>query len=95
LQAVGLPDWQVGFILGAFGIASLVCRPLALFALRLLQAAGYAAFTTAATALVLVSSPVLYRYVGGATRADALSHGVLCGRFFFPTPPLHQMDGYR
>src|SRR5213596_579824 len=29
LAAVGLPDWQIGFVLGAFGVASLVGRPLA------------------------------------------------------------------
>src|SRR5579884_1884274 len=29
LAAAGLPDWQVGLVLGAFGIASLVGRPLA------------------------------------------------------------------
>lgn len=87
LEAEGFPDWQIGFVLGAFGVASLVGRPLAgafsdslgsrpvilfgtfalavgaalmsfttspllLFGLRLLQAAGYVTFTTAATALV-------------------------------------------
>jgi len=87
LTGVGLPDWQVGVVLGALGIASLVVRPLAgvfadgwgrrrvmllgtaslvvgavgvsftaqpvlLFGLRVLQATGYVAFTTAATALI-------------------------------------------
>ncbi|MDE0143861.1 MAG: MFS transporter [Caldilineaceae bacterium] len=87
MEAAGLPDWQIGLILGAFGIASLVGRPLTgavsdslgrrpvilfgtvslaagaalmsftsspvlLFGLRVLQAAGYVTFTTAATALV-------------------------------------------
>lgn len=87
LEAVGLPDWQIGLVLGAFGVASLIGRPLTgavsdslgsrsvilfgtvslaagaalmsftssptlLFALRVLQAAGYVTFTTAATALV-------------------------------------------
>lgn len=87
LADIGLPDWQIGFIMGAFGIASLIGRPLAgalcdsigvrpvivfgvlalavggvvvmwathpwlLFGLRILQAAGYVAFTTASTALV-------------------------------------------
>ena len=28
LEAVGLPDWQIGLVLGAFGVASLVGRPL-------------------------------------------------------------------
>ena len=88
LAAVGLPDWQIGFVLGAFGVASLVGRPIAgvasdrfgarrvmligsasltlgalgvagtralvvLCALRVLQAIGYVAFTTAGTALVV------------------------------------------
>ncbi len=87
LEAAGLPDWQIGLVLGAFGVASLVGRPLTgavsdnlgrrpvilfgtvslavgaalmsftsnpalLFGLRVLQAAGYVTFTTAATALV-------------------------------------------
>ncbi len=88
LQAVGLADWQIGLVLGAFGVAALLGRPLAgvaadrwgarrvmlagaaalfvgalgvgytanvflLFGLRLLQATGYAAFTTSGTALVV------------------------------------------
>jgi predicted MFS family arabinose efflux permease len=88
LGAVGLSDWQIGFVLGAFGVASLVGRPIAgvasdrfgprrvmlvgaaslavgalgvpattgvapLFLLRVLQAIGYVAFTTAGTALVV------------------------------------------
>lgn len=87
LHQIGLPDWVIGIILGAFGVASLIGRPLAgamadaygrrrvilfgtfslmvgavgfsfttapaaLFGLRLLQAGGYVAFTTASTALV-------------------------------------------
>jgi predicted MFS family arabinose efflux permease len=88
LGAIGLADWQIGFVLGAFGVASLVGRPIAgvasdrfgarqvmlvgaaslavgalgvpattsvavLFLLRVLQAIGYVAFTTAGTALVV------------------------------------------
>jgi predicted MFS family arabinose efflux permease len=88
LAEIGLPDWQIGMILGAFGVASLLWRtvagvgvdrfgsrpvmlvgsaslvvgaicvvltahPLVLGALRLLQAAGYVAFTTAGTALII------------------------------------------
>ncbi|RLT45454.1 MAG: MFS transporter [Chloroflexi bacterium] len=96
LDEVGLPDWQIGLILGAFGIASLVGRPLAgslsdrlgskpvilfgtasllvgalgvtqtawpsaLFGLRILQAAGYVAFTTASTALIAQLAPAARR----------------------------------
>jgi MFS family permease len=96
LSGIGLPDWQVGFIMGAFGVASLVGRPLAgtltdslgfrpvilfgtlslalgavgvgfviwpplLFFLRILQAAGYVAFTTAATSLISDLAPVARR----------------------------------
>jgi predicted MFS family arabinose efflux permease len=92
LAAAGLPDWQIGLILGAFGVASLVGRPVAgaavdrygvrvvllvgaaalvvgagafvlttnvmlLFGLRVLQAVGYVAFTTAGTALVIALTP--------------------------------------
>src|SRR3954454_5761116 len=88
LAQIGLPDWQIGMILGAFGVASLLWRtmagvgvdrfgsrlvmllgsgslvvgaigviftesPLVLGGLRLLQAAGYVAFTTAGTALII------------------------------------------
>jgi predicted MFS family arabinose efflux permease len=92
LEQEGLPDWQIGLILGAFGVASLVWRtvagvgvdrwgsrrvmllgaaaltvgaacvpltasPALLFLLRLLQAAGYVAFTTAGTALIIQMTP--------------------------------------
>jgi predicted MFS family arabinose efflux permease len=92
LAEVGLPDWQIGLVLGAFGVASLVGRPIAgvasdrvgprrvmlvgaaalvvgavgvvattslvpLFALRVLQATGYVAFTTAGTALIVALVP--------------------------------------
>jgi predicted MFS family arabinose efflux permease len=92
LARIGLPDWQIGMILGAFGVASLLWRtvagvgvdrfgsrpvmllgsaslvigaicvilttnPLVLGALRLLQAAGYVAFTTAGTALIIQLAP--------------------------------------
>lgn len=87
MQGVGIPDWQIGIVMGAFATASLIGRPFAgaltdrygvrpvilfgtvalaigslgvaqtttvalLFVLRMLQAAGYVAYTTAATALV-------------------------------------------
>jgi predicted MFS family arabinose efflux permease len=92
LALIGLPDWQIGVILGAFGVASLLWRtvagvaverwdsrrvmiagagalvvgavcvaltanPLVLGLLRLLQAAGYVAFTTAGTALIIELTP--------------------------------------
>jgi predicted MFS family arabinose efflux permease len=88
LAEIGLPDWQIGLVLGAFGVASLLGRPVAgaatdrygpraimlcgsaalalgaigvpvtgsvlmLLGLRLLQAVGYVAFTTAGTALIV------------------------------------------
>lgn len=93
LERIGLPDWQIGVVMGAFGIASLVGRPLAggltdswgprpvilfgtlslafgavgvgltesawlLFGLRILQSAGYVAFTTASTSLISDLAPV-------------------------------------
>ncbi|MFN8482711.1 MAG: MFS transporter [Anaerolineae bacterium] len=96
LHQIGLPDWLIGVILGAFGVASLIGRPLAgttadtygrrkvilfgtfslmvgaigfsfttspalLFGLRLLQAGGYVAFTTASTALVTDLVPAARR----------------------------------
>ena len=92
LAQIGLPDWQIGMILGAFGVASLLWRtvagvgvdrwgarrvmvlgavslivgavcvvlttsPWCSFVLRLLQAAGYVAFTTAGTALIIQLTP--------------------------------------
>ncbi|MCX6050104.1 MAG: MFS transporter [Chloroflexi bacterium] len=92
LANLGLPDWQVGLVLGAFGIAALVGRPLAglssdqlsrrtvimlgallffpgvlgmaqteqpllLLLARCLQALGYVAVTTAATALIMDVTP--------------------------------------
>jgi MFS family permease len=92
LTQIGLPDWQIGLILGAFGVASLFLRtfagvgvdrwgsrrvmlvgagglvvgagcvvltadPVLLFGLRLLQAVGYVAFTTAGTALIIELTP--------------------------------------
>jgi MFS family permease len=92
LALIGLPDWQIGLILGAFAVASLFWRtlagvgvdrlgsrrvmilgagglvvgavcvmltesPVVLFGLRLLQAAGYVAFTTAGTALIIELTP--------------------------------------
>lgn len=93
LAEIGLSDWQIGIVLGMFGVASLLGRPLSgvlvdrlgarrvllagagalclgalgvpattdmlvLLGLRLLQAIGYVAFTTAGTALVVqLSAP--------------------------------------
>ncbi len=92
LVKVGLADWQVGLVLGTFGIAALVGRPLAglaadrfgrrsviwagvlsfvigvlavlttanvlwLMAARTLQALGYVAVTTAATARITDLAP--------------------------------------
>lgn len=92
LVGVGLSDAQIGLVLGLFGVASLIGRPLAgalsdrsgprtvmlvgaaalllgsaplpaatdlpaLLGLRLLQAGGYVAFTTAGTAMAVALSP--------------------------------------
>ena len=94
LTRIGLPDWQVGLVLGAFGLASLIGRPLAglasdwwgrrsvvlvgtllfvvgvlalehtispllLLIARILQALGYVAVTTAATARITDHTPAL------------------------------------
>src|SRR6266496_95304 len=96
LVAAGLTDEQIGLVLGAFGVAALLGRPLAgraadrsgyrrvmgwgsvllligivgmplagsvvlFFGLRLLQALGYVAFTTAGTALVVALTPEAQR----------------------------------
>jgi predicted MFS family arabinose efflux permease len=96
LASVGLADWQIGLVLGAFGVASLLGRSLAgvaadrwgpravllagagallagavgvgltrdmlaLGGLRLLQAIGYVAFTTAGTGLVIALTPAAER----------------------------------
>lgn len=96
LAQIGLPDWQIGMILGAFGGASVVGRPFAGVSvdrfgprpvlllgaaglivgaasvpftaspllqgvLRVAQAAGYVAFTTAGTALVIQLTPEAHR----------------------------------
>lgn len=101
LAEIGLPDVQIGIILGAMGITSLVIRPISgsladsqgrkivmlggtavlvigtvsvpfttqpilLFSQRILQATGYVAFTTAATALMSDLAPA-------ARRASALA----------------------
>ena len=92
LTQIGLPDWQIGLILGAFGVAALFLRafagvavdgwgskrvmmvgagglvvgalcvvltadPVVLFGLRLLQAVGYVAFTTAGNTLIIELTP--------------------------------------
>lgn len=96
LAGVGLHDWQVGLVLGAFGIASLIGRPLAglatdwlgrrgvifvgaalfvggvlaiqftnnawlLLIARVLQALGYVAVTTSATARITDVTPAAQR----------------------------------
>ena len=96
LAGVGLHDWQVGLVLGAFGIASLIGRPLAglatdrlgrrgvifagaalfvvgvlsvqltnnvwlLLCARILQALGYVAVTTSATARITDVTPAAQR----------------------------------
>jgi predicted MFS family arabinose efflux permease len=61
LAAAGLPDWQVGLVLGAFGVASLIGRPLA----------GVAADRWGARAVMLVSAAAL---LVGATGTPTTTH---------------------
>ncbi|NTW03902.1 MAG: MFS transporter, partial [Oscillochloris sp.] len=92
LALVGLTDWQIGLVLGAFGVAAVLARPAAgaavdrwgprrlmltgagallvgslgvvgttdirlLFGLRLLQALGYVAFSTAGVTMIVLLTP--------------------------------------
>jgi predicted MFS family arabinose efflux permease len=127
LAQIGLPDWQIGMILGAFGVASLLWRtvagvgvdrfgsrpvmllgsaslvvgavcviltanPLVLGALRLLQAAGYVAFTTAGTALILQLTPEAERgrrlAIFGAAANVAISLAPAAGTSLLTVLPL-------
>jgi predicted MFS family arabinose efflux permease len=113
LVYVGLADWQVGLVLGAFGVAAPLGRPLAglaadrwgarpvllagalsfvlgavampsarslgaLFMLRLCQAAGYVAFSTAGTALVIRLTPPESRARRLATFGAAANLAITC-----------------
>lgn len=64
LEAVGLPDWQIGLVLGAFGVASLVGRPLMgaisdSLGSRPVILFGTVALAAGATLMSFTSSPVL------------------------------------
>ena len=64
LEAVGLPDWQIGFVLGAFGVASLFGRPLAgavndSLGSRPIILFGTAALAAGAALMSLTTSPLL------------------------------------
>jgi predicted MFS family arabinose efflux permease len=65
LTRVGLPDWQIGFVLGAFGVAALVGRPLS----------GVAADRFGARATMLVGAASLA--IGGFGVGVSDSFGVL------------------
>lgn len=117
LGQIGLEDWQIGLVLGAFGVAALIGRPwaglaadwlgrrgvmaagvaafivgvvgifftasvLALMALRTLQALGYVAVTTAATARITDLTPPERR---GATIAR---FGIAANLAMVTTPAL-------
>ena len=66
LAEVGLPDWQVGLVLGAFGVASLVGRPLAgvasdRFGPRRVMLVGAASLLIGASGVALTTSlPLLF-----------------------------------
>ncbi len=64
LEAAGLPDWQIGLVLGAFGIASLVGRPLTgalcdSLGSRPVILFGTAALAVGAAMMSFTSNPVL------------------------------------
>src|SRR3954451_10594573 len=64
LADVGLPDWQIGLILGAFGVASVLGRPLAgigvdRFGSRPVLLIGAASLIVGAGGVVLTVNPIL------------------------------------
>ncbi len=64
LAKIGLPEWQIGIILGAFGVASLFIRPLAgvladRWGYRRVMLAGTAAFIVGVVGTSLAASPIL------------------------------------
>src|SRR5262245_64016276 len=78
LAEVGLPDWQIGLVLGAFGVASLVGRPVAGVASdrlgpRPVMLFGAAALTVGAVGVVATTSllPLFGLRVLQATRSEA------------------------
>jgi MFS family permease len=64
LKQIGLPDWQIGIILGAFGIASLLSRPLSgiladRWGCRPIMLSGAASATIGALGLGCTAQPLL------------------------------------
>jgi predicted MFS family arabinose efflux permease len=64
LADVGLPDWQIGLILGAFGVASVLGRPLAgigvdRFGSRPVLLVGAVALLVGAGGVVLTANPIV------------------------------------
>jgi MFS family permease len=64
LAAIGLPDWQIGLILGAFGVASLLGRSLAgvgvdRWGSRAMLLVGSAALAVGAWGVSLTASPAM------------------------------------
>lgn len=113
LEGLRFPDWQIAFVLGAFGVAALLGRPLSgvaadawgynrimvlgaasllvgavgtsvthsltlLTLLRVLQAFGYVAFTTAATARVSELLPAERRAHGLAWFGTSANVAMTC-----------------
>jgi MFS family permease len=64
LDRIGLPDWEIGVILGAFGVASLACRPVAGWladgwGYRPIMLFGTGALAVGAIGMGLTTQPVL------------------------------------
>src|SRR5919199_3687389 len=57
LADAGLPDWQIGLVLGAFGVASLVGRPVAGVAADRFGARAVMLFGAAALAIGALAVP--------------------------------------
>src|SRR6185295_5912813 len=64
LAEIGLPDWQIGLILGAFGVASLLWRTVAgvgvdRFGSRRVMMLGSASLIVGVVCVVVTTSPLL------------------------------------
>src|SRR5436190_23168368 len=64
LAQIGLPDWQIGLILGAFGVASLLWRTVAgvgvdRFGSRRVMVLGSISLIVGALCLILTTNPLV------------------------------------